>query len=161
MKFVCFWNKSSCQLDPHLETLSSTDDEVITLIIICVMLQSILSFSVFKEVNRAHLQHCIWEQARAENKDQTLKLEMWFPLCSAVRRVYSTYHYFHMPVCLWNHCMGWYCKLIGCISFPALPIPVWFQCKYFHKTYFKLQKWKREWINYKTKLSSYMVNYSK
>lgn len=153
MKFVSIRNKSSCQLNPYLETLSSTDDEVITLIIICVMLQSILSFSAFKEVNRAHLQHCIWEQARAKN-NQTLKFEISFPLCSAVRTVWSAYHDFHMLVCIWNHCTGWYCKLTGCIPLPAFPIPVWFQCKYFHKTYFKLQRWESEWTNYKTKLSS-------
>lgn len=65
MKLVTVWIKGSGQLNPHLKTLSSADDEVIAKITICVMLLSILSHPGFDEVNRTDLQ---WQGWETENK---------------------------------------------------------------------------------------------
>ncbi len=138
MKFVSIWNQSSAQLNPHLKTLSSADDKLISLITICVMFQSILPFSVFKEVNRAHLYCCIWRQARAENNQRSdLDIIHFIPTMQCNKLICSSYHHFHKLVCLWNHHTCWYWKLTRRMRPPALLIPVWFQSKYFPMTYFK------------------------
>ncbi len=62
VKLVTFWIEWPGKLNPHLETLSSTDNEVITAETTGVMLLTILTLTGFHQVNTTNLQNQIWEK---------------------------------------------------------------------------------------------------
>lgn len=59
VKFVTFRIEWPGKLNPHLETLSSTDNEVITVETTGVMLLTSLTLPEFHQVNRTNLQNQI------------------------------------------------------------------------------------------------------
>lgn len=61
VKLVGLGIERSWQLDTHLEALSSTDDEALAMETVCVMLQTIWSFSGSEEVNGMYPQNRIWK----------------------------------------------------------------------------------------------------
>lgn len=72
MKFISAGVKSSRQSDPQLETLSSANDEVITLVEICVVLCAVLPRLAFHQVYWSHL-----EEKLCKNRNMRAKSVMF------------------------------------------------------------------------------------
>lgn len=54
MEFVCAGVKRPSQSDPHLEGLSSADDEVFAVVEVCVVLRAVLIRFAFHQVDGDH-----------------------------------------------------------------------------------------------------------